>query len=70
MYVHSNLAFRRCTTAKWENDLTVSLRGMDPMGVTWAYSEAFDWVGLPRTGKPPVPAGWLTATARARRAAT
>ena len=58
------------TPAMWENDITVSLRGMDPDGITWAYSEAFDWVGLGKhaTGKPPVPKEWLASTARARAA--
>jgi hypothetical protein len=59
------------TPQMWQNDLTISLRGTDPDGLTWAYSEAFDWFGLGyhATGKKPVPAEWVAATARARAAA-
>lgn len=57
------------TADMWQNDITISMRGMDPNGgITWAYSEGFEWVGLPRTGKLPVPRDWLQATANARAA--
>ena len=39
-------------------------------GVTWAYSEKYDWFGLGMhaTGKQPVPQAWLDATAAAKKA--
>ena len=59
------------TPEMWQNDLTISLRGTDPDGLTWAYSEAWDWFGLGKhaTGKEMVPTEWVEATARARREA-
>ena len=48
----------------------ISLKGADAEGLVWAYSEKYDWFGLGHhaTGKDPVPADWLAATARAKAA--
>lgn len=54
------------TPAMWESDLVASLQGMDADGVTWAYSEKFDWFGLGNTGKPLVPRDWIDATRTAK----
>ena len=57
------------TPAMWQGDLVASLRGMDADGLTWAYSEKYDWFGLgaPHTLKPLVPKAWLDATVAAKR---
>ena len=59
------------TPAMWESDLVASLTGMDPDGLTWAYSEKYDWFGLGMhaTGKQPVPKAWLDATRAAMKRA-
>jgi hypothetical protein len=54
--------------AQWQNDLTISLNGTDPGGVTWAYSERYDWFGR-GDWKPNVPDEWIAATRAARKAA-
>jgi hypothetical protein len=57
------------TPQMWKDDIVASLRGMDPAGVTWAYSEKYDWFGLGAraSGKPPVPQEWIDATAAAKK---
>ena len=51
----------------WKSDLVASLKGMDPAGVTWAYSERYDWFGKGSNGgKPLVPQEWLDATREAK----
>ena len=50
----------------WKSDLVASLRGMDEEGVTWAYSERYDWFGPRNNDKPLVPQEWLDATREAR----
>ena len=59
------------TPSMWEGDLVASLTGMDPDGLTWAYSEKYDWFGLGMhaTGKQPVPKAWLDATKAAMKRA-
>lgn len=59
------------SAAMWQNDLTISLNGTDRGGVTWAYSERYDWFGRFGTKegwKPNVPAQWVAATVAAREA--
>ena len=55
------------SAAQWQNDLTISLNGTDRGGVTWAYSERFDWFGR-GDWKPNVPADYVAATVAARKA--
>lgn len=57
--------------AMWESDLVAALEGMDEDGVSWAYSEKYDWFGLGMhdTGKQPVPQAWIDATVAAMKKA-
>ena len=55
------------SAAQWQNDLTISLNRTDRGGVTWAYSERFDWFGR-GDWKPNVPADYVAATVAARKA--
>jgi hypothetical protein len=55
------------TPKMWQSDLMASLRGMDPAGVTWAYSEKYDWFGMKSCGKPRVPKEWIDATVEAKK---
>ena len=59
------------SAAMWQNDLTISLNGTDRGGVTWAYSERYDWFnrfGTKEGWKPNVPKEWVAATVAARQA--
>lgn len=54
------------TPALWKSDLVASLQGMDPEGITWAYSERYDWFGTGNSGKERVPQAWIDATIAAK----
>ena len=50
----------------WQEDIGNALRTSD--SIAWAYTERFEWVGNPGSGKPPPPTEWLDATSAGRTA--